>query len=446
MKPTKTRLYARVSHEEQKKFGFSIENQLDKLRTYAEENNMLIIDEYIDEGYSAGTTKRPELQRMLSEVQRNEIIIFTRLDRFSRNVLDANEMVKMFIQKNVSIKAIEEDDIDTSTADGMFMFNLKVSLAQRELAKGSERINTVFEYKVKKGQPITGNMPYGYTIEEHEDGTKKVVKDKEVQHIVEDMFDHFLKYHSIRKTMNYINDKYGLERKYAGMNKIFRTEMYCGKFRDNDNYCDPYISPETFEKIRDIVKTNIRERKTQHIYLFTGLTRCYVCGGTMVGCCRIKPDKSYYYYRCNKRSQSCACSNANYVSEIMLENYLLQNLDRLIDDYIVDASIKLDKAPKPQIDIKAITDEMDRLKKMFRKGHMEEKEYDYEYGLLEEKLTEAEKELPEETDISNLEAFVNSGWKEVYQSLKKEDKRALFRSIIKEIRFDADNNIFVDFL
>ena len=130
----------------------------------------------------------------------------------------------------------------------------------------------------------------------------------------------------------------------------------------------------------------------------------------------------------------------------MLENYLLQNLDRLIDDYIVEASIKIDKTPKPQIDIKAITDEMDRIKKMFRKGHMEEDEYDYEYGLLEEKLKEAEKELPEETDISNLEAFVNSGWKEVYQSLKKEDKRALFRSIIKEIRFDADNNIFVDFL
>ena len=188
MKPTKTRVYGRVSHEEQKKFGFSIENQLDKLRTYAEENNLLIVDEYVDEGFSAGTTKRPELQRMLKEVQRNEIIIFTRLDRFSRNVLDANEMVKMFIQKNISIKAIEEDDIDTSTADGMFMFNLKVSLAQRELAKGSERINTVFEYKVKKGQPITGNMPLGYTIEEKPDGTKKVVKDKETQHIVEDMF------------------------------------------------------------------------------------------------------------------------------------------------------------------------------------------------------------------------------------------------------------------
>lgn len=446
MKPTKSRLYARVSHEEQKKFGFSIGNQLDKLRIYAEENNLLIIDEYIDEGYSAGTTKRPELQRMLSEVQRNEIIIFTRLDRFSRNVLDANEMVKMFIQKNISIKAIEEDDIDTSTADGMFMFNLKVSLAQRELAKGSERINTVFEYKVKKGQPITGNMPFGYTIEEDKHGNKKVVKDKEVQHIVEDMFSHFLKYHSIRKTMNYINAKYGLDRKYAGMNRIFRNEMFCGKFRGNNDYCEPYISPEIFEHIRKLIRKNIRVRKTQHIYLFTGLMRCHTCGGTMVGCCRIKPEKKYYYYRCNRRSQSCACSNAGYISEDMIEKYLLQHLDRLVEEYIISATVKLDKTPKPLIDIKAITDEMDRLKKMFRKGHMDEKEYDYEYGLLEEQLKELEKEMPEETDLSNLEAFANSGWKDVYHSLKKEDKRALFRSVIKEIKFDKDNNISVDFI
>ena len=446
MKPTKTRLYARVSSEEQAKFGFSIDNQIDKLRAYAEENNLLIVDEYVDEGFSAATTKRPELQRMLSDIKRSEIIIFTRLDRFSRNVLDANEMVKIFTQKNISIKAIEEDDIDTSTADGMFMFNLKVSLAQRELTKGSERINTVFDYKIKKGQPITGNMPFGYTIEEDENGAKKVVKDKEVQHIVEDMFEHFLKHHSIRKTMNYINIKYGLDRKYAGMNRLFRNEMYCGRFRNNNNYCEPYITPEIFEKIRKIVKNNIRERKTQHIYLFTGLFRCRVCGGTMVGCGRVKPNKTYYYYRCNRRSQSCSCSNSTYVSEEMVESFLLHNLDRLIDDYIVEASVKLDKTPKPKIDIKAITDEMDRLKKMFRKGHIEENEYDYEYNLLEARLKELEKELPEEVDISGLEMFLNSGWKEVYNSLEKEDKRALFRSIIKEIKVDKDNCICVDFL
>ena len=191
MKPLRTAILARVSHEEQAKFGFSIDNQLDKLRAYAKENNLLIVDEYVDEGFSAGTMKRPELQRLLGDLDRIDLIIFTRLDRFSRNVLDANEMVKLFNKKRVSIKAIEED-ISTETADDMFLFNMKVSLAQRELEKGSERINTVFEYKVKQGQPLTGNLPWGYKIEDDASGTKKVVKDLEIAPIIEDVFRHFM--------------------------------------------------------------------------------------------------------------------------------------------------------------------------------------------------------------------------------------------------------------
>ena len=74
MKPYKVVLYARVSHDEQKKYGFSIENQLEKLRKYAEDNNMIVVAEYVDEGYSAGNTKRPELQRLLSQLNKFELI------------------------------------------------------------------------------------------------------------------------------------------------------------------------------------------------------------------------------------------------------------------------------------------------------------------------------------------------------------------------------------
>ena len=48
---------------------------------------------------------------------------------FSRNLLDANIVVKELTKKDVSIKAINEDDIDTSTADGKFIFNLKIIIS-----------------------------------------------------------------------------------------------------------------------------------------------------------------------------------------------------------------------------------------------------------------------------------------------------------------------------
>ena len=337
MKPLRTAIYGRVSHDEQAKFGFSIENQLDKLNAYAKENNLLLIDEYVDEGFSAGTMKRPELQRLLSDLDRIDLIIFTRLDRFSRNVLDANEMVKLFNKKKVSIKAIEED-ISTETADDMFLFNMKVSLAQRELAKGSERINTVFEYKVKQGQPLTGKLPWGYMIEEDANGTKKVIKDKAAEPIINDIFRHFMTYQSVRQTSVYINEKYGLEKVYSTYNKLFKNTMYAGVYRTNQNYCDPYITYETHLMIKELLKRNIKVRKKKNIpYLFTGLMICPKCGNRLHGnYCKKPSGKEYIYYRCNRRSAKlCDDKILHNVNEKVIEEYLLNNIELEIQKYIL---------------------------------------------------------------------------------------------------------------
>lgn len=448
MKLTKTALLARVSHDEQKKFGFSIDSQLDKLRAFAKENNLLIVDEYVDEGFSAGTMKRPELQRLLGDLDKIDLIIFTRLDRFSRNVLDANEMVKLFSKKNVSIKAIEEDDIDTSTADGMFMFNLKVSLAQRELAKGSERIATIFEYKVKSGQPLSGNMPWGYKVGE-KNGIKCVEKDEEVAPIIEEVFKHFLTYQSVRQTAHYINDKYGLERVYNTYIRLLKNPIYAGYYRGNKDYCTPYVTMETFALVQQLLKRNIRTRKGSNTtYLFTGLLTCPTCGANMRGICYKKKTCDIIYYRCTRKTQSKLCDDIilHNVNEKVIEKFLLNNIEMEIEKYIYNATVELEKVKKPKVNVKAITDEMDRLNLLFRKGRIEEKEYDCEYEKLEKKLADAQKDIPQEKDLSGLQDFLNSGWRNVYENLSREDKRALFRSIIKSITMNDEGEWVIEFL
>ena len=59
--------YARVSTDEQVKFGFSIQAQKDALEKYCKENNYKY-EFYIDEGISASSMKRPALQEMLKKV------------------------------------------------------------------------------------------------------------------------------------------------------------------------------------------------------------------------------------------------------------------------------------------------------------------------------------------------------------------------------------------
>ena len=443
-----TALYGRVSHDEQSKYGFSIANQIDRLREYAEKNNLVIVDQYIDEGFSAGSKKRPELQRMLGDLHRFELIIFTKLDRFTRNVLDANEMVNEFNRRGISIKAVDED-IDTSTADGMFDFNLKVSLAQRELAKGSERIKTVFDYKVKNGQPISGNVPVGFKIETSEDGKKKVVIDKEQEPFIRDFFKHFKRYHSIRAAGRFCNEKYNVERSYSFYCRLLTKEMYSGTFRGNTNFCEGYMTREEWEHLQELKYRIVKTSPRKHVYLFSALVDCPVCNKKLTVNSNDKYGKNgflrrYVYYRCP--NEMVSTGHIKKISEKHLEEMFLQNIKPLAEKYVYEAKLKPAKVEKKQDDVKEILEEIDRLNYSFRKKRISINEYDAEYEDLEKRLARAKKDAPTMKDVTGIQAFLNSGWEKVYENLSKEDKRALIRSVVKSMSFDENGELVIDFV
>lgn len=445
-----TALYARVSSDEQAKFGYSVQNQIERLKAYAEEQNLAISEVYIDDGYSAGSTKRPALQRMLKDLHLFELIIFTKLDRFTRNVLDANEMVKEFNRYNVAIKAIDEDDIDTSTADGMFLFNLKVSLAQRELAKGSERIKTVFEYKVTKGQPLSGSVPFGYKISKNEDGTKCVEIDEENAPIIRDVHKHFLTYNSIRGAARYANEKYGLDRSYSFYRNMLKKEFYCGMYRGNMDFCPAYLDRATFDRIQELITKNIKIAHTKRFFLLTGLVLCPTCGKKMHANAvdKKRPDgskKTYIYYRCTSHLVKAGTCHKK-IRETYIEQELLQNIERLAGEYVYKAKLKPVKEPKKKNEVKEIMEEIDRLNYQHRKKRITNDQYDREYDILEARLAKAQKGVPKEKDVSGIEAFLNSGWKKVYNNLDRENQRALIRSVVRSITFDENGEIVLDFV
>ena len=211
--------YVRVSHEEQKKFGYSIKAQIQEIENWCKNNNHQLYKLYVDEGFSASNMKRPQLQAMLNDLPKLDVIVFTRLDRLSRNVFEANKMLDLFMRNNTDMIGINEEHIDTTTSNGMLMFNLKLTLAQHELLRGSERIKAVFEYKVKEGQPVTGSLPMGYKIIQ-ENGLKKIVKDETTEAIINDIFEHFKDNHSIRATCIYINKKHQITKDYKTYSRI----------------------------------------------------------------------------------------------------------------------------------------------------------------------------------------------------------------------------------
>ena len=83
-------LYIRVSSEEQKRKGYSIDSQTKRLTDFAKEKGYKIVEVYADEGKTARCklSSRKELLRLLEDAKINKFdrIIFWRLDRWFRNV------------------------------------------------------------------------------------------------------------------------------------------------------------------------------------------------------------------------------------------------------------------------------------------------------------------------------------------------------------------------
>lgn len=444
--------YVRVSHDEQKKYGFSVQAQIERIIRYAEENKCQLVEIYVDEGFTATKMKRPDLLRMLDNLHTFDVLVFTRLDRFSRNVLQANKMVEMMEEYNVAIKSIDEEDIDTSTADGKFNFDLRVSLAEREAKKTSERIKSVFEFKIKQGQPVSGNQPFGYAIATKEN-KKTIVKESNLIPIIEDIFKHFSKHHTIRGTMTFINGKYDINKNYNCIHRVITSHEYYGLYEGNPNYYPPYITEQQFKRNQELVKANIKERKKSNIYLFTSLIKCPFCGCKMVGKYTKRKNKNgtfreYYGYICSNHQRNKLCPSGKVINENIILDFLLKNVEKLAQKHIAEImEVKpAEKTDLPQNRINEILEEIDRVNYMFQKKKMPIKQYDIESEALERELASLQKEVPNERDITILEEFLQSNWSEVYNSLDKENQRAIWRNLIKEIKFDKEFKIDVDFL
>ena len=319
--------YCRVSTEEQVKYGFSIQAQKDALTKYCKENDYKY-DVYIDEGISASSMKkRKALQEMLEKSVAYDMILFTKLDRLSRNVLDANNINKILQDNHCTMKAIDEDDVDTSTADGMFMFNLKVSLAQREIGKTSERIRFVFKNKREKGEVTSGTTKYGYKIKDK----KFVIDPKEAENII-NLYKYFISVNGDAKLIYSYFIKHFPNKGKDALYNYLRETAYIGKYklyRKNeyiDNYIPSIMDNELFNQVQNLLKK--REKKISHSYypsIFSGLIYCNICNGRMSKKVDYRTKNKMIRYVCDRASRfkinsfEHKCNNSTMIRDAEIE-------------------------------------------------------------------------------------------------------------------------------
>ena len=250
-------LYIRVSGEEQKIKGLSLEAQQERLESYAKERGWLIAGIYIDAAKTARKNihKRAEFQRMIDAVKRDEIdvLLFCRLDRWFRSVADYYKVMEILEAHNCNWVTSDEE-YDTSTANGRLYINVKLSIAQNEADIGGERIGVVFDSKIAHGTVVSGNCPFGYQV----NAEKRLEINLEQANIVQDAFTHYENTVSQRGTIKYIRERYGVNWCDATFRRMLHEKLYTGIYdrcgRYNDNFCPPIITSEQFDYVQELCK------------------------------------------------------------------------------------------------------------------------------------------------------------------------------------------------
>lgn len=453
-------IYVRVSTEEQAREGFSIAAQRERLKMFCDSQGWNITKEYIEEGRSAKNTERPELQTMLKELDKFDMVLVYKLDRLTRSVIDLYSLLKIFDENNVSFRSATEV-FDTSTALGRLFITLVGAIAQWERETIAERVRLGMEQKVDEGKKPGGVAPYGYTY----DGETLHINEKEAK-VVRRIFDLYasgLGVYAIQNRLEqegYRTRSNGKRFAHSLIRLILAHPVYIGKIKWADKLTDGHhehiVSEELFYKVQAVRKSKHNGDRKSYIgkYPLTGVLKCGACGTSMSG--KIHHKGTNYervYYRCYNSTRKTNCEMPM-VRGKELEEAIVNELDRLfknekeLDDMIKKNAVSNEDEPNKsdlEKELSKISKQKNKWYELFTEGLPKE-------DLLKniKPLLEREEEL--QTEISMLEEYTEhlsaeeiiqsySNFKEKWNKSTTDDKKIMINSLFESITLHLDNTV-----
>ena len=151
--------YARVSTD-----GQDPEVQLHALPAHATNRSWIIVEEFVDHGYSGAKERRPALDRMIKAawIGTFQAVLVWRFDRFARSVKHLITALEQFRSLNINFISLQEQ-FDASTPIGHAMFTIIGTMAQLERDIIRERVKAGLDRArargVRLGRPVASATP-----------------------------------------------------------------------------------------------------------------------------------------------------------------------------------------------------------------------------------------------------------------------------------------------
>lgn len=347
-------IYVRVSTEEQATEGFSIQAQLSELERYALQNNLDIVERYIDEGFSGKTIEgRPQMRRLLKEVKQRQFqsVLIYRTDRLSRRTKDSLEIIEIFQKNNIQLLSITEN-VDLSNPVGIAMFQIMSSINELERNTIITRVKMGMTERAKQGK-YNGGIVLGYDAV-----NKELIINEDEAHIVRTIFNFAEQDMGLKAITRRLNEmgyrtKKGNPFSTLSVKNILNNPIYIGKIRFNqlenwaekrrsgkntdyilsDGNHDPIISIEQWENVQRIMKKRSYKPVRSHTpFILAGLLRCPECGhGMVAGRSPGSSGRIYRYYNCgqyhNKGKTVCS---AHGIRADVAEKQVFDELSRIV--------------------------------------------------------------------------------------------------------------------
>ena len=196
--------YIRLSKEDKiKDESNSVTNQKAIIDSYVKKNEDLeLIEFYIDDGYSGTTFDRPEYKRMIEDILSGKVdtIIVKDLSRFGRNHIEADDYLENILPVyNVRfISTIDEiDSLKNPKSISSIAVPLKNLMNDQYARDISEKVRSTLKIKQLNGEFIGVTAPYGY-LKDPKDKHKFII-DKESSYIVKKIFNMIILGKSIKE-------------------------------------------------------------------------------------------------------------------------------------------------------------------------------------------------------------------------------------------------------
>ncbi len=501
----KVGVYIRLSQEDSdKKYesdSESVINQRNILTSYLKANNYILIEEYIDDGYSGTNFDRPGFHKLIDDIKNKKInmVIVKDLSRLGRDHVMTGYYIETFFPENdVRFISVMESYDSAKRQASNDSSTFIVACNDYYSKQNSYKIRDVLHSKKVAGQFIGSKPSYGYMRDPNDKG--HLIPDPEVADNVINIFKWFAEGLNLKEIAEKLNGL-GIETpstyknspnkignwNYDTVKSILQNRIYTGDMIQNkemkinykskkrihldeqnwiivENTHEPLIDKATFFEINNKGRYTMPKTKTKREKrLLENLFVCNECGNSLT--INYRKSKDCWSINCNRFTRYSI--NNRCVSHYMLynplEELILKRVKSTLDKFMNDLDID-DLANKVykrlnnenNNNFKELDKLIEKREKCYKKlvimynDKFENKIESYTYELLKQSTEKEIEELNSKVEkLENLKSqkkVYNTKLSDVVDKIKKlldleHPTRELLLDVIDKIVIDKDRNI-----